>query len=251
MTTAILRGAVPPDLHEWSFQLSRDLWEREYVSHSISSSTNNRPSHGADFLRRQLPRITRVAGPPRLLDLGCGGGRNATVLAETGLAFFGMDFAHRPLRAARSRPGVGPSRLVQASMKALLPFRDGTFSLVTAFTSLENVIEDERLEGLAREVRRVLCPRGLFFAYFLTPEDGYYLPLINRDGAGRNLTYDPVTDLRQRVYQVEELATLIEPSFLLLESETFSFPDVRSGAVHQRRLAGAIWQRRTGAGEPV
>ena len=231
--------------------MSRDLWEREYVNHSISSSTNHRPSHGVDFIRRQLPRIAQVAGPTRLLDLGCGGGRNNAVLAEAGLAIFGMDFAHRPLLAARTRPGAKPTRLVQASMKAPLPFRDGVFRLVTAFTSLENVTEDDRLKGLAREVQRVLCPGGSFFAYFLTPEDGYYLPLIDRDGAGRNLTFDPVTDLRQRVYQVEELDRLFAPSFSLVASDQLSFPDVRSGAVHQRRLATAIWQRRAGTGEPA
>ncbi|KXK62067.1 hypothetical protein AWW66_10500 [Micromonospora rosaria] len=231
--------------------MSRDLWEREYVTHSISSSTNTRPSHGADFLRRHLPSIARVAGPPRLLDLGCGGGRNAAVLAETGLAIVGMDFAHRPLLAARTRLGPGPARLVQASMKASLPFRTGAFSLVTAFTSLENVTEDDRLRALGREVRRVLCPGGLFFAYFLTPEDGYYLPLIDRDRDGRNLTFDPVTDLRQRVYQVAELSALFAPSFTLVASDRFDFPDVRSGGVHQRRLATALWQRRPGADGPA
>ncbi|MFJ6199041.1 class I SAM-dependent methyltransferase [Micromonospora sp. NPDC092111] len=223
--------------------MSRDLWEREYVNHSISSSTNDRPSHGTDFLRRQLPRISRVVGPPRLLDLGCGGGRNAPVLAETGLAFYGMDFAHRPLVAAHTRLGPRQAGLVQASMKAPLPFRAGAFSLVTAFTSLENVVEDDRLRALAREARRVLCPGGLFFAYFLTPEDGYYLPLISRDGDGRSLTFDPVTDLRQRVYRVDELSELFSPSFRLLESARFGFSDVRSGGVHERRLAAAIWQR--------
>ncbi|MEV4656692.1 class I SAM-dependent methyltransferase [Micromonospora sp. NPDC049301] len=229
--------------------MSRDLWEREYVNHSISSSTNDRPSHGTAFLRKHLPRISQVVGPPRLLDLGCGGGRNAADLAETGLAIFGMDFAHRPLLAARTRLGPGPSRLVQASMKAPLPFRDGAFSLVTAFTSLENVTEDDRLRALAREVWRVLCPGGLFFAYFLTPDDGYYLPLINRDGDGRNLTFDPVTDLRQRVYRVEELSALFRPSFALVGADRISFPDIRSGAVHQRLLATAIWQR-SEEGEP-
>ncbi len=223
--------------------MTRELWEREYVSHSISSSTNPRPSHGTQFLRRNMARIVSTDGPRRLLDMGCGGGRNVEVLAETGFEYFGMDFAYRPLTSARARAGGDRLRLVQASMAAPLPFGSGMFSLVTAFTSVENVVEDELIRALAQEVRRVLCPRGLFYVYFLTTEDSYYQPLVSRGADGRSLTYDPVTELRQRVYQISELSALFSTSFELLTSEQFAFEDIRSGGTYHRRLAAGLWQR--------
>lgn len=223
--------------------MSRELWEREYVNHSISSSTNSQPSHGTEFLRRCLPRIAQVTGPPRLLDLGCGGGRNVGVLEETGLGFYGMDFALRPLAAARARAGGRRLRLVQGSIADPLPFRTGLFSMVTAFTAVENIVEDAQLRGLGEQVRRVLCPGGLFYVYFLTTDDTYYQPLVNRDGDGRSLTYDPVTELRQRVYRLDELCDLFAPSLALVTSAEFTFQDTRSQGTWERRLAAGLWQR--------
>ena len=221
--------------------MSRELWEREYVEHAISSSTNARPSHGAEFVRRNLARIGEVDGPRRLLDLGCGAGRNAAVLEETGLAYHGMDYAHRPLDKARSTGAA--TRVVQASMADPLPFRSGAFSLVTAFTSVENVVRNEDLRALAEEVRRVLCPAGLLLVYFLTGDDDYYRPLVRLSADGRSLTYDPVTELRQRVYRVGELCELFGPRLGLLTSDEFAFADVRSRGTYERRLAAGLWKR--------
>ncbi|MFD7666075.1 class I SAM-dependent methyltransferase [Streptomyces sp. NPDC059788] len=222
--------------------MSQQLWEREYVNRAISSSTNTRPSHGTAFFRRCLPRIAEVQGPPRLLDLGCGGGRNAPVLKETGLSYTGMDFAHRPLAKAAACEEGGSLRLVQGSMTGRLPFRSGAFRVATAFTSVENVVENAQLRGLGEEVRRVLCPGGLLYVYFMTPDDGYYKPLIHRGPDARSLTYDPVTELKQRVYHLDELSELFSPSFTLLDSHDFLFEDTRSNGTYLRHLAAGLWQ---------
>lgn len=223
--------------------MSRELWELEYVNQSISSSVNLRPSHGTEFLRQCMPRIAQVSGPPRMLDLGCGGGRNVEVLEETGLSYYGMDFAFHPLAKARARLG-NRLRLVQGSITDPLPFRSGMFSVVTAFTAIENVVEDRLLAHLGAEIARLLCPDGLFYAYFLTVEDSYYRPLIDPDPAGRSLTYDPVTRLRQRVYRPAELSALFDAALELLVSEQFAFEDTRSRGRYQRRLAAGLWKRR-------
>jgi SAM-dependent methyltransferase len=69
----------------------------------------------------------------RVLDLGCGAGRNAGPLADSGLDVVGIDLSWPMLRAAKSRPQTGkfPLRLSLAPMAAL-PFRDRGFDLVIA-----------------------------------------------------------------------------------------------------------------------
>lgn len=222
--------------------MSRELWEVEYRRHFISSSTNAQPSHGTELLRGRLAEIRAIPGPRRLLDLGCGAGRNAEMLGETGFDYYGMDFARGPLSLARARGGAG-LRLLQASMAAPLPFTDGAFSLVTAFTSLENLVLDEQIRALAEEVHRVLCPHGAFFAYFVTTDDTYYRPLVTRQADGRSLTYDPATQLRQRVYTAPELRDLLAPWLELITSDAFVFQDTRSGGRYERRLAASLWRR--------
>lgn len=87
----------------------------------------------------------------RILDLGCGTGRNLPLLpADT----VGVDPAQDPLRRARRRAPA--ARLVQARAEAL-PFCDGAFETVVSGLVFCSVEDPAR--GLA-EVRRVLAPGG-------------------------------------------------------------------------------------------
>jgi len=89
----------------------------------------------------------------RVLDLGCGTGRNLPHFAS-GVRAIGLDPCHESLRKARRRaPGLP---LVRARAEAL-PFRDGAFDTVVSglvFCSVSDVPH-----GLS-EVRRVLKPGG-------------------------------------------------------------------------------------------
>jgi ubiquinone/menaquinone biosynthesis C-methylase UbiE len=87
----------------------------------------------------------------RVLDVGCGTGRNLPLLPR---GAFGIDPAPGPLRRARRRAPA--ARLVQARAEAL-PFRDGVFDTVVSGLVFCSV--DDPPRGLA-EVRRVLAPGG-------------------------------------------------------------------------------------------
>lgn len=222
--------------------MTRKLWEQEYTSKSISSSRNSRPSHGMSFLLEQWPHFG-TSEVRKALDLGCGTERNARALAEAGFEVYGIDFAHAPLvkfRRSRSAAGIN---VLQASMTAALPFVDDVFSLVTAFASIENIRENGQLESLSREISRILHPEGLLFLYFLTPKDGFYRSLIDRQDDGRSLTYDPTTGLRQRVYTLPELSALLGTRFRLLISKDFVFEDSRSGAHYDRNMIASLWKQ--------
>ena len=89
----------------------------------------------------------------RTLDVGCGTGRNLS-LVGAGTRVIGLDPAREPLLAARRRAPRVP--LVQGDAQAL-PFRDGTFDTVISGLVFCSVPDPRR--GLA-EVRRVLRPDG-------------------------------------------------------------------------------------------
>lgn len=99
-----------------------------------------------DWLARGTP-----AG--RVLDLGCGTGRNLPLFPR-GVRAIGLDPCRETLAKARRRaPGVP---LVCARAEAL-PFRDDSFDTVVSGLVFCSVLDPAR--GLA-EVRRVLRPAG-------------------------------------------------------------------------------------------
>ncbi|WP_309050352.1 bifunctional class I SAM-dependent methyltransferase/N-acetyltransferase [Streptomyces sp.] len=146
------------------------------MSDNASSPLDPSASHEAFFalhhgLPRQGPgsdattrRLLSLAGTlperPRVLDLGCGPGRSALLLAAEANAEVTAVDTHRPfldeLRAAAAARGLGGRiRPVRADMAAP-PFPDGSFDLVWAESSVFVVGFDRALAAW----RRLLAPGG-------------------------------------------------------------------------------------------
>ena len=104
------------------------------------------------------PLLTRAAGGRTnltSLDCGCGTGYNLRLLSPYGRAF-GMDLTASGLALARrtGRP------LVRADVLRI-PYRSGTFDIVTSFDVLYSIEEDR---AAVREMARVLKPGGYLIA---------------------------------------------------------------------------------------
>ena len=95
-----------------------------------------------------------LAPGARILDAGCGSGRNMVELARRGTVT-GLELATASLQAARAR---GAGDVVPGSLDEPLPLGDAAFDLAVALDVLEHV-EDDR--AALRELARVLAPGGL------------------------------------------------------------------------------------------
>lgn len=131
-----------------------------------------------------------IAG--RVLDLCCGFGRHALLLAEAGLDVFGLDLSLDLLRAARELPGferrlVG--RLVRADMTRV-PFADASFDTVVNLFSSFGYLGEAGDGRVLAEVARVLRPGGVAVLDLMNPVRvrATLVPESTRSGDGFVLT---------------------------------------------------------------
>lgn len=114
-------------------------------------------------------------GEPRLLDLGCGPGKDLLAIADRRpILGYGLDLALNNLRLARQRGQASGRRIcwVQSCIECL-PFPDQEFE----YTLFSEVLEHLLDPTLAlREISRILKPNGILFV--TTPNRYNYFSVI-------------------------------------------------------------------------
>lgn len=119
------------------------------------------------YLFDQLLR-GRITPSSRVLDCGCGTGRNLTYLLREGYDVWAADCDPRALaavrdEAARLRPGLPPERLRVEPAEAL-SFEPGSFDVVVSSAVLHFARDDAHFDKMVDGMWRVLAPGGFLFA---------------------------------------------------------------------------------------
>jgi tellurite methyltransferase len=108
----------------------------------------------------------------RVLDAGCGSGRNLPYFLEQGFDVFATDRdpgAVESVRrlAARLAPSLPDGNFQQSAIEAQ-PWPDASFEAVIASAVLHFARDRAHFEAMVNELWRVLAPGGLFFARLAT-----------------------------------------------------------------------------------
>ena len=120
------------------------------------------------YLIDQLLR-GRFDGRRRVLDAGCGDGRNLVyLLLQRGFACFGIDRDPRAVEHVRTLAAAlsadSPADSFVAGELDRLPWGDGSMDAVVCSAVLHFAADEAHFGGMLREMWRVLAPGGLFFA---------------------------------------------------------------------------------------
>ena len=145
----------------------------------------------------------RLTPGMRVLDAGCGGGRNLVYLLRSGYAVYGVDESREAVAYVRSLASALAPHLPADNFRAerveAMSFADGSFDVVISSAVLHFARDEEHWRGMVREMWRVLKHGGLFFArlasdigmeHQVEPLGGrrYRLP----DGSDRFLVDEPM-----------------------------------------------------------
>lgn len=186
----------------------------------------------------------------RVLDVPCGQGRHAHLLAESGYDVDGLDYSNELLAVARKR-GSGPRlRYTRGDMRKM-PARwtrrfDAVLNLFTSFGFFAHPAEDARV---VTEFARVLKPGGVL-VWHGGSRDGVMARFLERDWwtSGKTLfaqerEFDPLSGLltvrstwrrgtrsgnrehRLRLYTATRLSELFADAGLVVEQAWDGFDD--------------------------
>lgn len=99
--------------------------------------------------------------PPgaRILDIGCGAGRDTRTFRARGFKVTGIDIAEQMIAQARRADPRGTYVVMDAEA---LTFDAGSFDAVWANASLHHVPK-HKLHGILKKLRTILTPGGLIF----------------------------------------------------------------------------------------
>jgi SAM-dependent methyltransferase len=108
----------------------------------------------------------------RVLDAGCGNGRNLPFLLQHGFDVRAVDSDAAAVRSARQLvaamdPAAPLDQIRQASLEAI-PWDDHSTDVVISSAVLHFAADERAFGAMLREMWRVLAPGGLFFARLAT-----------------------------------------------------------------------------------
>lgn len=110
----------------------------------------------------------RLTPGMRVLDAGCGSGRNLVYLVRRGFEVWGVDRDPELVETAaamarRLRPDLPDGRFLVQSLQSL-SFADGSFDFVISSAVLHFAPGEHVFDAMLSEMWRVLAPGGILFA---------------------------------------------------------------------------------------
>ncbi len=119
------------------------------------------------YLFDQLLKGRFVPGM-RLLDAGCGGGRNLNYFLKSGFDVCGIDQSPEAIAEVRALATSLAPDLSQDNFRVepveSISFGDADFDVVVSSAVLHFAKDEEQWQRMVREMWRVLKPGGIFFA---------------------------------------------------------------------------------------
>jgi tellurite methyltransferase len=119
------------------------------------------------YLFDQLLKGRFVSGM-RLLDVGCGGGRNLNYFLKSGFDVCGIDQSTEAIAQVRALVAALAPNLSRDDFRVELvesmSFGDADFDVVISSAVLHFARDEDHWQRMVREMWRVLKPGGIFFA---------------------------------------------------------------------------------------
>ena len=222
-----------------------DVWDQEYTTYKvIPSSTRSLPSKALVLFSDLIGFQNNL----KVLDAGCGIGRNSVYLAEKGCEVHAVDFSKAALSKLDNLSKHAGVReritLYNHSLVESFPFESNSFDLILDSYVFCHFVDEGLKQYYRDELNRVTKPGGIVFSSLFSVDDEYYEELINQ-GNGRNkIVTDPHNGVTKQLYTEKEIKTFFSSLFTILYFVKFQFTDIVLGKPYERSILALILQKR-------
>ena len=128
---------------------------------------SRRPFKPANPFAKKAYGLIKTKNYKTLLDLGCGGGRDAIFFSKMGLRVTAVDFSESAIKKLKSQTDK-----IDCVLKDIrnLRFKDNTFDVIYAHSSL-HYFDDQTTQTIFDQLSRMLKKGGLIFVKCKSTDD--------------------------------------------------------------------------------
>lgn len=227
----------------------QSAWEKEYQKPLLVTKKEGPQNFIVQFLKYLKKEKHLPMSDLRVLDLGCGTGRNSNYLAERGNFVFGLDLAANALKLASERAekaGLSEqTKYLRQSIGDKLPFEDNSFDLILDITASNSIKSSER-EVYLKESSRVLKPGGFMILRTLCKDGDQNAKKLLETNPGGELDTYFLKDLGiiERVFSEVDLKNLYGRYFYFDKLvKDVGYPQIK-GITYKRKYWLAIMMKK-------
>ncbi len=213
------------------------IWDDEYrISRAIPSSSRILPSKALVLLSELLD----LGNSKKILDAGCGNGRNALYLARKGCDVYAVDFSDAAVSqlkvAAIGKQFTGKIYVQKHDLLSGFPFSPSFFDGVVDSYVFCHMVDPEIKTRYRAELKRVVKTGGFVFSSVFSTDDEYYLHVAKRTGTAGKIVTDPTNQITKCLYSETEIKEFFSGEFTILYFVKFQFRDFVLGNTYLRSL---------------
>jgi len=221
-----------------------ELWEREYSTLKvIPSSTRTLPSKALLL----FSEILGFENMHRVLDAGCGIGRNSIYLAQKECDVYAIDFSETALSQLHKtalKAGVREKiHIYNCSLENPFPFHDNFFDFVVDSYVFCHFTDDSLKQKYRKELYRVTKPGGIVFISLFSVEDGYYRQMLESMNEKDKIIVDPNNGIKKQLYTEREIKNLFSTDFKVLYFVKLEFDDIVLGQTYNRNILVLVLEK--------
>lgn len=227
----------------------QSAWEKEYQKPLLVTKKEGPQNFIVQFLKYLKKEKHLPMSDLRVLDLGCGTGRNSNYLAERGNFVFGLDLAANALKLASERAekaGLSEqTKYLRQSIGDKLTFEDNSFDLILDITASNSIKSSER-EVYLKESSRVLKPGGFMILRTLCKDGDQNAKKLLETNPGGELDTYFLKDLGiiERVFSEVDLKNLYGRYFYFDKLvKDVGYPQIK-GITYKRKYWLAIMMKK-------